>query len=130
VHYHLAPAWLARRDASDRPAKRAFGPWLRGLLTLCARFRGLRDGPLDPFRFGADRALERRHRTKYEEDLRRIRAVLAGDTFDLCRELAELPLAVRGYGAVRRESYDRAAARRRDILAALGPTGTGKLAAE
>lgn len=130
VHYHLAPAWLATRDASGRPAKRDFGPWLRGLLSLAARLRFLRDGPLDPFRFGADRALERKHRTEYEEDLTRLHAALAGDTIDLCRELVELPLTVRGFGAVRRESYDRAAARRHDILIRLGPGRTGRVAAE
>ncbi|MFM2128742.1 MAG: hypothetical protein RL477_288 [Pseudomonadota bacterium] len=130
VQYHFAPAWLARRDASGRPAKRRFGPWIGPLLALIARLRRLRGGPLDLFRGSADRALERRHRTEYESDLGRIRAALSEASFDTCRELAELALAVRGFGHVRREAYDRAAARRSQLRDTLGAPGPGRRAAE
>ena len=86
VHYHLAPAWLARPDArTGRITKRSFGPWLAPVFRLLAGFRALRDGPLDPFRRSADRALERRHRAGYEQDLDRIAAALAPATFELLR---------------------------------------------
>jgi indolepyruvate ferredoxin oxidoreductase len=134
VRYHLAPSWVTgdhtTRDASGRPKKRAFGPWLRPLLGLLARLRPLRGGFLDPFRFGRDRKLEQRHRAEYEADLNRIHAALSGGTFDLCRELAGLPLTVRGFGHVRREAYERAAERRREILMALDAPQSGSLAAE
>jgi indolepyruvate ferredoxin oxidoreductase len=127
VRYHLAPSWMT---ASDRPKKRAFGPWLRPPLALLARLRPVRGGLLDPFRFGHDRRLERLHRAEYETDLDRIHAALSGGTFDLCRELAGLPLTVRGFGHVRRDAYERAAERRREILKALDAPQSGSLAAE
>lgn len=130
VHYHLAPAWLSRRDASGRPAKRGFGPWLAPVLGLLARARRLRGGPLDPFRRSADRDLERRHLEEYEDDLGRIRAGLSEATFDACRELAGLALSVRGFGHVRREAYDRAALRRSQLRDTLGAPGPGRIAAE
>ncbi|MQA65479.1 MAG: indolepyruvate ferredoxin oxidoreductase family protein [Alphaproteobacteria bacterium] len=134
VRYHLAPSWVigdrTTRDAPGRPKKRAFGPWLRPLLGLLARLRPLRGGLLDPFRFGRDRKLEQRHRAEYEADLNCIHAALSGGTFDLCRELAGLPLTVRGYGHVRRDAYERAAERRREILKALDTPQSGSLAAE
>jgi len=99
-------------------------------MALLARVRRLRGSPFDPFRFGSDRKLELRHRAEYETDLKRIHAALNGGTFDLCRELAGLPLTVRGFGHVRREAYERAAERRREILKALDARPSGSLAAE
>jgi indolepyruvate ferredoxin oxidoreductase len=134
VHYHLAPAWMPHwlmgKDATGRPRKLDFGPWLGPVLGLLAWLKGLRGGFFDPFRFGADRALERRHRAEYEHDLGLIKAVLTPGNFGLCLELARLPVTVRGFGPIRQEAFDQAAERRREILAALGPTGSGKLAAE
>ncbi len=128
--YHFAPSWLARRTRGGRIRKRAFGRWATPLLRLLAHARALRGGPLDPFRFSADRALERRHRAEYERDLDRIAAALAPATFDLCLDLARLPASVRGFGHVREAAWREAERRRADILAALGPPGAGKLAAE
>ncbi|MGE0653215.1 MAG: indolepyruvate ferredoxin oxidoreductase family protein, partial [Alphaproteobacteria bacterium] len=127
VRYHLAPSWMAW---PGRARKRAFGFWLLPFMALLARVRRLRGSPFDPFRFGSDRKLELRHRAEYETDLKRIHAALNGGTFDLCRELAGLPLTVRGFGHVRREAYERAAERRREILKALDARPSGSLAAE
>ena len=131
VHYHLAPAWLARPDArTGRITKHAFGPWLAPVLGLLAGFRSLRGGPLDPFRRSADRTLERRHRAGYEQDLDRIAAALAPATFKSCVELARLPLSVRGFGPVRAAAFEAAEKRRAALLGALGTPGRGRLAAE
>ena len=130
VHYHFAPGWLARKDASNRPAKRDFGPWARPLLRLLTRLRNLRDGVFDPFRPVADRVLERRHRREYEEDLGRIRAGLSEATFDACRELAALALSVRGFGHIRRDALERIQARRVELLVTIGSPGVGRIAAE
>ncbi len=130
VHYHLAPGWLAAPRAGQRIKKRDFGPWLRPFLGLLAYFRGLRGGILDPFRATDDRTLERRHREAYEEDLDRILTVLSPGTFDLCQELARLPTAVRGFGPVRRESFDVAETRRAEILKMLEQSGTTGVAAQ
>jgi indolepyruvate ferredoxin oxidoreductase len=139
VHYHLALAWMpdwptrrngAGYDAAGRSRKRDFGPWLGPVLGLLAWLKGLRGSVFDPFRYGADRALERRHRAEYEHDLGLISAMLTPGSFDLCLELARLPATVRGFGPIRQEAFDQAAARRREILAALEPTGSEKLAAE
>ncbi len=130
VHYHLAPGWLVRQSSGGRIRKYDFGSWLRPFLGLLARFKGLRGGILDPFRATADRTLERTHREAYEEDLDRILTALSPGTFDLCQELARLPMAVRGFGPVRRESFDAAQARRTEILDTLASAGMAGIAAQ
>jgi indolepyruvate ferredoxin oxidoreductase len=139
VHYHLAPGWMpgwpskhngTGYDAAGRPRKRDFGPWLGPVLGLLAWLKSLRGSVFDPFRFGADRALERRHRAEYEDDLGLIAVALTPGSFDLCQELAHLPTTVRGFGPIRQEAFDQAAKRRHEILAALKPKGSGQLAAE
>ena len=117
LSFNLAPPLFARLGADGRPRKIRFGPWLRPLLQGLARARGLRGRWLDPFRYGADRALDRQLLADYEADLE----LLAG-----CPELPERhglaawPEQVRGYGPVRAEAARRAAEERLRLRQALG----------
>jgi indolepyruvate ferredoxin oxidoreductase len=120
VSYFMAPAWLARRDrVSGLSRKMRFGPWLKGPLRVLAAMRGVRGTMLDPFRFTAERKLERRHLAEYERDIERILHDITPENFASCVELASLPLEVRGFGHVRAAAKARADERRAAFLAAI-----------
>jgi indolepyruvate ferredoxin oxidoreductase len=112
LRYHLAPPGLARRDpATGRPRKIAFGGWLTPVLKLLAKAKGLRETAFDPFRFGADRALERRLRDDYLARIEALLARLTSDNHALAVEIAELPAAIRGFGPVKHAAAAAAEAR-------------------
>ncbi len=120
VNYHMAPPWITRRDAlTGHPLKRRFGPWLRPVLRLLATLRSLRGSAIDPFRNTDDRTLERTELEEYEQDLSRICRSLGPESFDLCLELAGLPLAALGFGHVKQAAVEKIAPRRAEIRAAL-----------
>ena len=131
VHYHMAPPWITRRDAlTGHPLKRRFGPWLRPVLRLLVSLRSLRGSVIDPFRNGDDRRLEGMELKEYEQDLSCICRTLTPESFDLCLELAALPLVVRGFGHVKQAAVEKIAPRRVEIRAALDKEDHGQLAAQ
>ncbi|MDO5605045.1 MAG: indolepyruvate ferredoxin oxidoreductase family protein [Paracoccus sp. (in: a-proteobacteria)] len=124
LSYHLAPPVLPGRDAEGRPRKREFGPWVVGLFRLLARMKRLRGTALDPFGWLAERRDERATRDRFEADMREWLPRANAANEELIRELARLPLDMRGYGLIRDEAVARADARRAEILAALHDGGT------
>ncbi len=122
VRVVLAPPFLARIDpTSGRPVKRAFGGWMRPLLTGLAAVRGLRGTWADPFGWTEERRAERALRAAYVEDVERIVAGLRrGVDIEVLAALAEVPRDIRGFGPVKRAAMDKAAARREGLLAQLG----------
>ena len=105
VHFHLAPPIMNRgTDAQGRPKKRQFGPWMFRVFRLLAKLRGLRGTALDPFRFSADRKLERALLQDYQQLAARMTRELDASNYDTFLQLAELPADVRGYGPVREQA--------------------------
>ena len=123
LKFHLAPPAL---DAGGKPRKRTFGPWLLPLLRILAKLKGLRGGLLDPFRFSADRALERQLRTDFQADVELILECLSPETLPAAIELAALPQSIRGYGHIKARNADAARpkreALRRRLLESQNPT--------
>jgi indolepyruvate ferredoxin oxidoreductase len=108
VELHLAPPLLARRDpATGRPRKRAFGPWLLHALKLLARCKGLRGTLFDPFGYTRERRAERRLIGEYEHTLQGLRESLSPGNHALAVQIAALPQQIRGFGDVKRASYER-----------------------
>jgi len=131
VNYHMAPPWIARHDAfTGDPLKRRFGPWLQPVLRLLGGLRMLRGTLFDPFRNTDDRRLEIAELEEYEQDLSRISHTLSPESFNLCLELAALPLSVRGFGHVKRAALDKVAPRRAKIRTALDKEDHGQAAAQ
>ncbi|MRX51275.1 indolepyruvate ferredoxin oxidoreductase family protein [Paracoccus sp. S-4012] len=115
--FHLAPPVLPGRDGDGRPKKREFGPWmLRGFRVLAA-MKGLRGTPLDPFGWSADRRAERAAIRSFEADMREVLGGLNPATMETARELAALPMEVRGYGFIREAAAQKAEVRRQALLA-------------
>jgi indolepyruvate ferredoxin oxidoreductase len=132
VRFHLAPPILARRDKrTGEPRKITLGAWMLPVMRLLAKGKRLRGSWADVFGHTRDRRLERRMIGEYEALLEEIGARLSHRTHRTACELAALPLAVRGFGHVKRLSYDAAKEREADLLAELrNPSDPARLAAE
>ncbi|AXQ93019.1 indolepyruvate ferredoxin oxidoreductase family protein [Cereibacter azotoformans] len=120
--FHLAPPFLAGKG-EERPRKRQFGPWMIPAFRLLAALKPLRGTPLDPFGRNPERRLERRLIAQFEADMAEILPALTPETMELGRELARLPLAIRGYGPVKEANAETAAHRRAELLAAIRAGG-------
>ncbi|MBK5934935.1 indolepyruvate ferredoxin oxidoreductase [Rhodovulum imhoffii] len=126
--YHLAPPFLDRPGAGQRPAKRRYGSRMRQMFRVLAAMRRLRGTLLDPFRWQEERRTERALIARYEADMED--ALHAGNR-DAAVALAELPLQIRGFGPVKRANLDKAEDRRKVLLAALhAPARGAPVAAE
>lgn len=123
ITYHLAPPVLPGLDADGRPRKRDFGPWIEPLFRLLARMRHLRGGALDLFGYLPERRRERAAIDHYEALMRDILPRVTDDTVDIARELAELPLSVRGYGFIKDRAEQAAQGRQAALLARFNDGG-------
>ena len=123
MRFHLAPPFLGRKDASGRPAKSEFGPWMLPAMKLLARFRFLRGTPLDPFGRTVERRMERDLIATYEADMDRIMREMTPATRDVALELALLPLEIRGFGHVKAAAAAVAAEARSELVAAFAAGG-------
>jgi indolepyruvate ferredoxin oxidoreductase len=111
MSYNLAPPMLPGIDAQGRPKKRVFGPWMRGVFSILAKFRFLRGTLFDPFSYSKDRKLERNLIKGYEQDIVTAVRFLSPKTIDIAVELLSLPDQIRGYGPVKEASIAKARAR-------------------
>lgn len=124
VTYHLAPPVLIGRDSEGRPKKREFGPWMGRAFKVLAGMKGLRGTPFDVFGYMPERRRERAMIAQFEADMREVLPRATPATMDLIRELAELPLDVRGYGFIKDQAAEAAAPRRAALLDAIRAGGT------
>jgi indolepyruvate ferredoxin oxidoreductase len=115
--YHLAPPLFSRSGPDGRPRKRGFGEWTERLFGVLATLKALRGTPLDVFGYTAERRMERALIRQYEKDMAEILKNPARN-IDAAVALAELPLAIRGFGPVKAANEARAAKRREELLAA------------
>jgi indolepyruvate ferredoxin oxidoreductase len=121
--FHLAPPFLSGPEHNGRPAKRAFGPWVLRAFAVLARMKGLRGTAFDPFGRTKERRTERALIAQFEADMAEILPRVTPETEAIARELAELPLQIRGFGPVKEASVAAAAARRAALLAAFRAGG-------
>jgi indolepyruvate ferredoxin oxidoreductase len=127
LKYHLAPPLLPGRDAEGRPKKREFGPWMGRVYPVLAGLRRLRGTPLDPFGYTAERKMERGLIRQYEADMAEFLPRAGAAAPDALVALAELPLAIRGFGPVKERNAEKAARQREDLVAMLR-AGSGPMA--
>jgi len=109
--YNLAPPMLPGKDVSGRPKKREFGPWVKSLFGVMAKFRFLRGTIFDPFSYSEDRKLERNLIKGYEQDVVTAVKLLSPKTVDIAVEILSLPDQIRGYGPVKEASVAKVKAR-------------------
>jgi len=112
MSFNLAPPILAgKKDASGRPRKRVFGPWMMPVFRVLASLRVLRGTPFDLFGYGEERRMERNLIAGYEQDVATVMKLLSPKTVDIVVELLSLPDQIRGYGPVKAASVAKAKAR-------------------
>ena len=115
--FHLAPPIFSRTGPDGRPEKRAFGPWVLSLFRMLAKMKRLRGTAFDIFGRSAERRMERALIAQYEADMAEVLPSVSSETLDAARELARLPLQIRGFGPVKEASERSAAKRREELLA-------------
>jgi indolepyruvate ferredoxin oxidoreductase len=118
LRYHFAPPlWVRPDKITGAPVKRAYGAWMRPVLAVLAKFKGVRGTWLDPFGHTTERRLERRLITDFERTVEELECGLRADNLDLAVEIAALPATIRGYGHVKRRNIDAAVTREAALLA-------------
>lgn len=117
LHLNLAPPLLnGKKDRSGRPKKKQFGPWMLKAMKLLAKMRGLRHTAFDPFRFSADRQLDRQLLADYESLINQLLAGIKTENLQTAVALARLPEEVRGFGPVREAAAEKAEQRKQQLL--------------
>ena len=117
LRYHFAPPlWVKPDKVTGAPVKRAYGAWMRPVLKVLAKFKGVRGTMLDPFGYTEERRLERRLVTDYELAVEELERGLRADNLAFAVEVATLPTTIRGYGHVKRQTIDAAKTRGSALL--------------
>jgi len=101
LSFNLAPPMLPGRDASGRPKKRSFGPWMLGAFRILSRCKGLRGTPFDPFGYSAERRLERRLIGDYRALIAEIVERLDAANLEAAIAIAAAARDIAGYGPVK-----------------------------
>ncbi|MGB3281064.1 MAG: indolepyruvate ferredoxin oxidoreductase family protein [Pseudorhodobacter sp.] len=114
--FHLAPPLLPGKDSQGRPKKRAFGPWVTHLFQVLTKLKPLRGTRFDPFGYSAERRMERALIGEYELDIAEVFASYTPAKQALAKEIAELPLSIRGFGPVKLANAKKAADTRKALL--------------
>ncbi|CVI63307.1 indolepyruvate ferredoxin oxidoreductase family protein (plasmid) [Agrobacterium leguminum] len=108
LKFHLSPPLLARKDRNTgRPRKIAFGPWALSLFRVLAKAKSLRGTPLDVFGYSAERKHERELIACYEAALDLIAVGLKKENHAQAVALATAPSAVRGFGPVKEQGFEK-----------------------
>lgn len=119
IHFNFAPPLLSGKVINGRPVKRTFGPWMLKSLRMLAKMRGIRHTMLDPFRFTADRKLDKALLANYQQDITRLLKDTTQQNYELALQIANLPKEIRGFGPVREAAAEKAAKQRDALLAQL-----------
>ena len=125
IQIHLAPPLLSSMDKkTGRPRKFAFGSWIMPLLHVLRALKGLRETPFDAFGHSIERRLERELRDGYDAAIKRLAAALSADNLKAAIDIAEAPLAVRGFGHVKQPSARALLERLRAMQPSIVPNST------
>ena len=131
LRFSMAPPLFAGRDpATGHLKKRLYGPWMLAAFRLLAPFKCLRGTPLDLFGYSAERRRERALIGEYEATAETLIADLDSDNHGLAVEIAEVPLAMRGFGHVKEANIACAKEREAELLAAFHAPAAQASAAE
>jgi len=112
IKYHLAPPILGQRDKiTGHLRKREFGAWVRPLFKVLASLKGLRGTVFDVFGYTAERRMERRLISDFEN---RIETILVG--LDKTNHESRVKIIgavdeIRGFGHVKEEAVKEVEAR-------------------
>ncbi len=116
VHHLAPPLWARKKDGQGRPAKSAYGPWVRPAFKMLARLKGLRGTPFDPFGHSAERRTERALVREYRACIDELLAGLSPERLALAVQIARIPEGIRGYGRVKERHLQAARAQWGELM--------------
>ena len=122
LEFYMAPPFLARSRGTQPPRKIRIGGWLYRAMKVLAHGRVLRGTPLDVFGRTRERRLERELIDNYIERMRALLPALTLERLALAREIAALPLSMRGFGHVKLANVALARAREAELLHRFDPS--------
>ncbi len=121
---------FAKQDPNTGlPRKSEFGSWMRHVVGILSKCKGLRGTRFDPFCWTKERRTERQLRDQYFADIERMCGTLTQDNYDIAVQLAEVPEQIRGFGHVKLASVEDAVLGREAILGRLATSGQQERAA-
>jgi len=123
ISYHLAPPLMSRIGPNGRPQKRQFGSWFDHASRCLARFKFLRETPLDIFGYTAERRMERQLITDFENLVARMQREYDPANHDVWYELMGLPQNILGFGPVKLANAQAMAKRWGELLQELDQDG-------
>nr|WP_233839352.1 indolepyruvate ferredoxin oxidoreductase family protein [Paraburkholderia sp. ZP32-5] len=112
LRFNLAPPLLAKADATGRPIKKEYGPWMWQVMRGLAQLKCLRGTWFDPFGHTGERKMERRLIVEYRHSIEKLLAGLDASNLAQAVEEASWPERVRGFGHVKEASLAAVAAQR------------------
>ncbi len=121
--FHLAPPMLGGKGPDGRPKKRQYGEWMLSPLKFMSKMKFVRGTPLDVFGYTKERRMERALIRQFERDMKEVLPKLSLETRDAVIALAQLPLEIRGFGAVMEANEAKAAKRREELLSVIRAGG-------
>ena len=116
IRLHLAPPVLGKAPVDGRPRKRAFGPWILSVLNILQKGKRFRGTKMDIFGRTEERRTEREWITRYEQDMDLVLQKLDESNVERALLLLSVPSSIRGYGIVKHEAMQKAAAIRETAL--------------
>ncbi len=119
ISFYLAPPVFSKMDKSGQIKKRRFGAWFLVVLKLLAKAKVLRGTIFDIFSYSKERKNELKLISQYEQDMNKLFTLYNVSNRDLVREVALLPLDVKGFGHVKERSMQDFFKRREKILTLL-----------
>jgi indolepyruvate ferredoxin oxidoreductase len=128
LEFHLAPPIFGKKDAQGNPVKTAFGPWMLKAFGVLAPFKRFRGGTFDIFGYTAERKMERRLISDYEQLIESISKRLTPQNQTLAVALAAIPEKIRGFGHVKERHFKEAMAEQKLLLEKFNSPETTMLA--
>jgi indolepyruvate ferredoxin oxidoreductase len=121
LKFHLAPPLLSKRNAKGELQKSEYGPWILSAFGFLARLKFLRGTALDVFGKSAERQMERRLISDYEQLVQKLAASSSFNT-KVALDLLCLPEQVRGFGHVKEKHVAAASLKQQALIVELMQT--------
>ncbi|MDG2474972.1 MAG: indolepyruvate ferredoxin oxidoreductase family protein, partial [Paracoccaceae bacterium] len=119
IKFYFAPPLISRKNKSGKIKKKQFGPWFFIVLKVLAKAKGIRGTMFDLFSYTQERKNEIKLISQYESDMKKFLPFYNGSNCDLLKELASLPIEIKGFGHVKEQSIQEASQKRQKIIDSL-----------
>jgi indolepyruvate ferredoxin oxidoreductase len=117
----MAPPLLSRPKNGQPPRKVVLGAWMMPAMRWLAKAKVLRGSPFDLFGHTEERRTERALIGRFERRVDELLDTLNADNAETARQIAALPLSIRGFGHVKLANLALANAREAELLHRYAP---------